>query len=610
MRLELEPSTLAATLRGLPVGVWVGRAPDGVCVYANEAFERITGSRPLTDARVGNFCGAYRIFGRDGQPYPDSALAFVRALAEQQPVVADDLVVHRPDGAQVYLRTYGTPLRGADGRIAWVVVTLLDITAEVRRAEQGDLARHRLELAVRRAPIIIFDTDAEGRVTHSEGAGLKSLGVRDGELVGRSVFELYDDPTVHQNTRRVLAGESISTFTELGTAVVEGWMTPIRDAQGAVVGLTGVMTDVTARHRSQQAVSRSERMAAMGTLAASVAHEINNPLAYVLEGLRSLERELGAGLSARHRRLLNDVKEGAERVRTITSDLQTFTHRDEPTAEVDVARAVRTAAQMLASQLEPHARLYLELEDGVTVQASEPRIVQVLMNLLLNAKQAVQQVQRGSHHEIRVRVAAVRDEALIEVTDTGPGIAPEVRENIFEPFVTTKPVGEGSGLGLFVCRNLVAELKGKIEAESPSHGGARFRVRLPRAPTPERRQGARVLVIDDNVNLGRVMASALELQQHQVTVMHTGREAVEHLASGQRYDVIFCDLMMADVSGMDVYDELEARQSGAAGALVFMTGGAFTERAQKFLASVSNERLQKPFDICAQVERILARRGA
>jgi CheY-like chemotaxis protein len=215
----------------------------------------------------------------------------------------------------------------------------------------------------------------------------------------------------------------------------------------------------------------------------------------------------------------------------------------------------------------------------------------------------------GREDEIGIAVRGGPDEAIIEVRDTGPGIRPEVRERIFEPFVTTKAVGEGTGLGLFVCRNLVTELKGTIEVESGEGGGALFRVRLPRLKSPSPRQGARVLLIDDNVNLGRVMASALNMQKHHTVVLSSGREAVEHLVRGESYDVVFCDLMMADVSGMDVYEELKRRRPGAEAALVFMTGGAFTDRARAFLEMVPNERLQKPFDICAQVERLLERRG-
>jgi len=600
----LAPETASAILRGLPVGVWVARAPGGEYLYSNTAFDEIMGMGPVAEAKAGGYSEPYGLFTREGRPYPEERLPFVRALKARSIVMVDDIVVHRGDGRRVHVRAYGKPLFGSSGAVEAVMVSFFDITAE-RTAEM------QLDLAVHHAPIIIWTTDEKGVVTLSEGAGLKALGRAPGELVGKSVFEVYrDNAQVMENMRRALSGESFSNLTHVAGAVLEGWIGPVRDATGRITGIIGVTTDVTERHAAQAAVFRSERMAAMGTLAASVAHEINNPLAYVLEGLRSIERELGDSAGPRVKQLLSDVKEGAERVRVITSDLMTFTRRDdEPMGPVDVSAAVRTAVQMLRTQVESRARLELDLADGVRVQASERRLVQVFMNLLLNAVHAVREHERPGGHEIRVATRSAGGDAVVEVTDTGPGVKPELVERIFEPFVTTKAVGEGTGLGLFVCRNLVSELKGRIEVENRAGGGAVFRVRLPAEAPAKKPEGARILLIDDNVNLGRVMASALELASHHAVVVQSGREAVERLTKGEEFDVVFCDLMMRDVSGMDVYEELKAKRPGAEGSLVFMTGGAFTDRARRFLESVPNVWLQKPFDICEQVARLLERRG-
>ncbi|MBL8957345.1 MAG: response regulator [Myxococcaceae bacterium] len=605
--LSPESLSLEATsgiLRGLPVGVFVARAPGGEHLYTNEAFDEIMGMGPADGAKAGSYSQPYGIFTRDGLPYPEEGLPFAKALKARAVVMVDDIVIHRRDGKRVHVRAYGKPLFGANDVIEAVMVTFFDITGERH-------AQLRLDLAVKYAPIIIFTLDANGVVTLSEGAGLKALGWRPGELVGKSLFEVYRGyPEVVFNTQRALAGESFTMQTRVGDAVLEGWMGPLKDATGKVTGIIGVTNDVTERHAAQAAMFRSERMAAMGTLAASVAHEINNPLAYVLEGLRSIERELGAGTSPKVRQLLGDVKEGAERVRTITSDLQTFTRRDdEPLCAVDVSCAVRTALQMLRTQLEARARVALDLSSHVRVVASERRLVQIFMNLLLNAVHAVRDVERPGGHEIRITTRAEGADAVIEVSDTGPGVKAGLAERIFEPFVTTKPVGEGTGLGLFVCRNLVSELKGRIEVDQRREGGAVFRVRLPAEVAKQTREGAHILIIDDNVNLGRVMASALELAKHHSVVVQSGREAIERLTHGESYDVVFCDLMMKDVSGMDVYEELKAKKPGAEAALVFMTGGAFTDRARRFLSSVPNTWLQKPFDICEQVARLLEGKG-
>jgi two-component system, cell cycle sensor histidine kinase and response regulator CckA len=614
--------------------VWVARAPSGEFVYANDAFNEIMGMGPVAGARAGGYSGPYGIFGRDGKPYPESALPFVRALHEKRTVVVDDIVIQRHDGTRVDVRAFGKPLRDEEGNIAMVMVSFFDITTEVTAEREGASARARLELAVKHAPLIIWSTDADGVITLSEGAGLEAVGVQLGQHVGRSVREVYgDNPAVVENIRRALNGESFSIAPlELGGSVLGGWMGPIKDAAGKITGITGIATDATERHRATQRAARNDRMVAMGTMAASVAHEINNPLAYVLEGLRGMDRELQqlcAELSGSMRievrerlqrllKLIPDVKEGAERVRVITRDLQTFSRPDSGigAALTDVRRAAEAAVQMLRNQIEARAKLVLDMPRSVTVRGNEPRVVQIFVNLLLNAVQAVCDRPR-EQQEISVRIKTDRANVIVEVADSGPGIPDELLPRIFEPFVTTKAIGEGTGLGLFVCRNLVHELGGSIEAGNRREGGALLKVTLPRlasgvGPAPEPPQGvaarARILLIDDNVNLGRVMVDALSGEQHHAEVVFSGREAVDKLATGAQFDVVFCDLMMKDMSGMDVYEELKRVRPGAESALVFMTGGVFTEPARKFLASVPNPWIQKPFDVCEQVSRLLALR--
>jgi signal transduction histidine kinase/ActR/RegA family two-component response regulator len=623
-----------AILRDLPCGVWVARAPGGEFVYANEAFNEIMGMGPVADAKVGGYTGPYGIFGRDGTPFPEEALPFVRALKERTTVIVDDIVIHRRDGSRVNVRAFGKPLLGPSGDVELVMVSFFDITAQVLAELDGETARTRLALAVQHAPLLIWATDAKGVITLSEGAASKAIGIPPGHNVGKSVEALYgSNPAILRDMRRALSGESFSTPpTEIGSAVLETWMGPLRDRGGAITGIIGVSTDVTERFRATQRAARTDRMVAMGTMAASVAHEINNPLTYVLEGLRSIEREvraLGAELLPRAdeetrkrferlTRLLPEVKEGAERVRVITGDLQTFSRPDAggKDSTADLKRAAEAAVQMLKNQLEARATLKLLLAEGAIVRGSEPRIVQIFVNLLLNAVQALGDRPRDAA-QIGLSVRVDGHSVVAEVSDTGPGFPDGMRERVFEPFVTTKPIGEGTGLGLFVCRNLVTDLGGTIEAENRSQGGALIRVRLPHAPaaaqvpasdTAAASTRARVLLIDDNVSLGRVMADALAADQHHAEVLQSGREAIERLAAGAEYDLVLCDLMMRDMSGMDVYEELRKRRPGAEGTLVFMTGGAFTDAARHFLASVPNSWIQKPFDVCEQVSRLLSQR--
>jgi CheY-like chemotaxis protein len=194
--------------------------------------------------------------------------------------------------------------------------------------------------------------------------------------------------------------------------------------------------------------------------------------------------------------------------------------------------------------------------------------------------------------------------AVVEVTDTGSGIAPEARARIFEPFFTTKPLGQGTGLGLSVCHGIVSGLGGRIEVESEPGRGSTFRVLLPpaaagaappAAPPRPRPDGARarLLVVDDEQLIGSTIRRLLSA--HEVVALTDPREALARLTDGEHFDLVLCDLMMPQLSGMELYDAVAAARPEVARRMVFMTGGAFTERARQFLERTGHPQLAKPF---------------
>jgi CheY-like chemotaxis protein len=234
----------------------------------------------------------------------------------------------------------------------------------------------------------------------------------------------------------------------------------------------------------------------------------------------------------------------------------------------------------------------------------------VFLNLIVNAAQAIDPGNR-MQNTITVRARSTdKDRVCIEVQDTGPGISSQLLRRIFDPFVTTKPAGRGTGLGLSICRRIVHSLEGTIEMQSHPGQGTVARVVLPRAARAQRpltvpppsmsaiRRAARgklsVLVVDDEPVIARLIQKALV--DHDVTTAHDGREAVALMAENA-YDVILCDLIMPEMTGMDVYRAALQRETPVNERIVFMTGGAFTQRARDFLQSVPNLRIEKPFDL-------------
>lgn len=622
----------------LPIGVWVAAVPTGTAVYTNEAFREILGRDP--NGSIGDAADRYGILDRFGRPYPAERLPFSRVVQTQAPAVVDDLVISRPDGGRVNVRAFAHPLFDGAGTLSHVSVAFIDITREVQAEAERDRAAAQLALAVDHAPIVIWSADAAGVITLSRGAALASLGVRSGDLVGHNVFELYrDHPTISGYIRQALAGESLQYIVEVGTAVFDTWLTPIRNPEGGVIGVTGLSHDIRELRRLQAAGIQSDRTAALGRLAASVAHEINNPLTYILAHGEQIEsaierlQGLGSSLSgavgsevqgalATLRQDVQTLRLGTERIATITRELRTFNHPDDMSrGPVDARAAVRSVLQLVGKELEARARLSLDLRETAPILGHPSRLVQVILNLVMNAMQSLP-ASAASLGEVHISTETRDGRVLIDVSDSGPGVSPAERERIFDPFVTTKPIGEGTGLGLFVCRNIVQGYAGEISVHDRPGGGASFRVSLPVAPEARAADApalerpaaatvtrAHVLLIDDDTRVLAALSGRLRRAGYQTSVCSTGAEGLSQLLEHEGIDIAFCDLMMKGMTGMDLHAELSKRASGLLAKVVFMTGGACSPQSRKFVLEHSESVVEKPFDPLAEVRKRLGQRA-
>jgi len=293
MRSPEEEALISAISDDLAAGIWVATAPEGRFVYANRAFDEIMGMGPVPESAVGAYAVPYGIFGRDGKPYPEHKLPFVRALVAAALVVVDDIVIHRRDGRRVYVRAFGKPMRDAIGTITHIAIVFFDITREVESERARVKAEEQLSDVVAHAPVVLFAFDRRGIFTVSQGRALEVLGAKPHEAIGHSVFERFAEvPEIARHARRALAGESVVYTVEVRATVFETWLTPRRDEAGEIVGAIGVSTDVTDRYRIGARLAQAERLASVGMLAAGVAHEINNPMSYVIGNLDLVRREL------------------------------------------------------------------------------------------------------------------------------------------------------------------------------------------------------------------------------------------------------------------------------------------------------------------------------
>ena len=376
-----------------------------------------------------------------------------------------------------------------------------------------------------------------------------------------------------------------------------------------VIGTALVLAASTAeRQAAERQLVLVERLAAVGSLAAGVAHEINNPLAFVITNLELLEREL-VRADQRLVALIRDARFGAERVRLIVQDLKVLSRDNAAQREpVSLDRVVESALRIAGRDLGQRARLILELGDPPPVLGNQARLGQLVLNLLLNAAQAFPPDFRGEAR-IRVRTGVAPDgRVLLEVRDNGCGIAPEHLQKIFVPFFTTKPAGEGTGLGLSICQGIATAHGGEITVESRQGAGSSFRVLLPpheaeeRAPeatpvvplpSPAQEERRRVLIVDDEARLAHSMRLLLE-PEHEAVVCTSGEEALALLRKDAAFDLILCDLHMPGLSGIDLHREIAAANPPLAERMIFLSGGAITDEARAFVATASRRVLDKP----------------
>ncbi len=389
-----------------------------------------------------------------------------------------------------------------------------------------------------------------------------------------------------------------------GQRVYEARFVPI--GSGVKKEALVLVRNVTEQRLTARKLAITERMASLGTLAATVAHEMNNPLTYVGINAQLISDGLQAPSPdvADLRQLASEVIEGTTRVVDLVQALRTFARVEvAPTVggAVDVNAVLDQALVLVGPQLKRAARFERHAETTPLVQGDASRLAQVFVNLLANAAQATEGVGNAV---VRATTRRLGDVVEVAIEDTGAGLSELAMRRLFEPFFTTKPAGKGTGLGLAVCKEIVDAFGGSIGAENQPTGGARFWVRLPLAttvasaprqtPLETRHPRRRVLVIDDEPLVGNALARSL--QQHEVVVAAGGRAGLELLERDQAFDVILCDLTMPNVDGVDVYEALRAKRPELAARLVIITGGALTLRASAFLENSRLPVLPKPVE--------------
>ena len=511
--------------------------------------------------------------------------------------------------------------------VAGVLAIVRDLTGDRAREEALVRSEARYLRLVESASDAIFTIDADGRVTSVNRALERAIGRSRGEMFGMrfaDLIEATDRDAVWTHFEATLRGERVRgeiRYRDAQDALRVGsvTMTPIVE-EGRVTGCLGIVRDMTEERTLAEQLLQREKLAAVGQLVSGVAHELNNPLAGIMAFSQLMLAMSGA--TPDQQDALVTIHKEAKRAAKIVSNLLIFARQRHPErTDADLNQVLQDTLELRRYSLRTH-QIEVDTQydpDLPLTWADAFQVQQVILNLLTNAEQAL----RDHTGEKRITLRTRREGELIiaSITDTGPGIPAEELDQIFNPFFTTKPVGEGTGLGLSISDAIIREHGGQIRVSSRVGEGATFTVELPivHAPAPrtgeipvavERSTAPRtMLIVDDEPALRAALSLYLEREGHTVDAVGSGREALEH-ARSRRYDAILLDLRMPDMSGDVLFAELQASDPEHAARVVFATGDVDSEAARAFLERSGRPYIEKPFGLedvadllCTEVRR-------
>jgi PAS domain S-box-containing protein len=551
-------------------------------------------------------------------------------LAQGQPTVFEARLASDLQGSQWY-RVSLAPLRH-DAALA--IVTPIDREREARIETQRfrailDQADEGIFVVDPRTTRFVDVNDTACRMLRYTRAELLALAPQDVEVdFPRPTREQWADYIIEVMAVGTLPYQGVHRRKDGSTYPVETTWS-IKPFEGDEY-LLGVCRDMTKQRRieaelrqAEETMRVSDRLTTVGTLAAGIMHEINNPLSYVMGNLEfAVEHivELAEGLPAggvdELLIALHEANHGAVRMSRIVRDLRTFSRRDEDSVSaVSINDVLDSSINIAMNEIRRRARIERSLTDEVMVMANESRLGQVFLNILINAAQAI---EPGNSQSQRITVRTTRQDdggVVVEIRDTGTGMSPEVMQRIFDPFFTTKPIGVGTGLGLSICRNIVESMGGRIDVASTLGSGTSFYIWLPATeqrparraeaarPTSLDRSG-RVLIVDDDAHAARALWRYLS--HHEGAVETDGRRALERFLVDP-FDAVFCEIRMPDFGGLELYEAVAERRPELLPRIVMVCSGPLEQAVEERLAAQGIASTIKPYD-ADEVRRLVDER--
>jgi PAS domain S-box-containing protein len=580
--------------------------------------------------------------------YANPALCRMLGYTEEELRTMDVAAIHPKEDLQHIVAEFEAQARGdktlapdipclrKDGTIVYSDINTVSITVDGRKCNAGffrDITeRKQAEETLRRSEeryrTILediedsyFEVDLAGNLTFVNDATCHNLGYSREELIGinfrsftneenvKSVYQVYNEVFLTGKPNKGFSWKFVRKNGSEGFA--DASVSALRDREGKIIGFRGIGRDMTERKKEEQQMLTSGKLASVGEITASVAHEINNPLASVL-GYAQL-------LTSRHdipqdiKQDLDIIYQEGQRAVKIVQSLLRFARLHKPERSLtDINELVERTLELQIYKLRTsNITLTTKLAaDLPWAMVDYNQIQQVILNIVVNATQAMAEARYKG--KITVTTGMNKDYVRISIADNGPGIAEENINKVFDPFFTTKPVGSGSGLGLSVCHGIITEHGGNICVERTNGKGATFIIDLPAAtgdeavikekavaekkrPRRRRKVGESILIVEDEPAIRGILTRTLSEDGYQVDTASSGKDALRKLEEGL-HNIYIVDLKMPEMSGEQLYKIMKDKYPKSAERIVFITGDTSTPETQNFLASTGRPYLRKPFD--------------
>ena len=575
---------------------------QGRLVFANQRASAITGyttneliGRPIFSLLTPE--GARRVLERLGS-----------AVSDQDSTAVFETHLLKRDGVLVWVEANMTNVR-REGQVVGRLGVLRDISERKLTEQQMRLQTGALDAAA--SGVVI--TDRGGAIIWANPAFTSLTGYPVSEVMGRTLRlqkSGQHEPAFYRSlwesilSGQTWRGEMVNRRKDGSLYPEAQTITPVHDERGEITHFIAIKEDISQRKRLQEHLAQSEKLAAMGQLLASVAHELNNPLSVLTGHAAILKSTADPKIAQRAQKMVT----AAERCGRIVRNFLALARRQPPErTRVALNQVVREAIELLAYQFRvDNVELRLELADRLPALTGDShQLHQVIVNLLSNAHHAVHETPRPRSITVTTRPTADDRGVALEVADSGPGISPEAQERLFEPFFTTKPLGEGTGLGLAICKGIVEAHGGSLAAVSEPGQGAVFRMELPVDETATETEaseesaepavrGQTILVVDDEPELAAVLAEFLAADDHRVDTAENGVAALDKLREAT-YDLIISDLRMPQLDGPGLYHEVARHHPRLLRRMIFVTGDTLGPESAEFLRESAAPTFGKPF---------------